>query len=182
MKFLSLYVLRASITEGRPIEGREIYRLAGKQLRVNMDKSGFVEPALHRAFIRQIIDEFYQALMRIGVRRYDDNHYNVVVVLPSPDCIAEVQSILPGVRMESTDRVLQGYLHLLDHDFDSLARLTDNELRKKLGGKSTDAEGRRKALTRVMAAKAQREPAIFLRIRRLRKRLDEEDKQGGSPH
>jgi hypothetical protein len=89
------YALRAALAEGGPIEADAIWRSNGTP---KLDKSGWVDERLHVAFVRQAIDECYQTVMRIGVRRYDKGEYLVACRLPDSLCVDELETRLPGAR------------------------------------------------------------------------------------
>lgn len=89
------YALRAALAENGPIEVDAIWRSNGTP---KIDKSGWVDERLHVSFVRQAIDECYQAIMRIGVRRYDGGQYLVACRLPDRLSVAELETRLPGAQ------------------------------------------------------------------------------------
>jgi hypothetical protein len=94
------YALRAALCTGEPIPCDAIWKRTTYGIVPRMDKCGFVDTRLQLAFMRQAVDECYQAIMRIGVRRYDRKAYHVVCRLPDTLCVAELEGRLPDVQVE----------------------------------------------------------------------------------
>ena len=94
------YCLRAALATDGPIEASAIWKNTPRGIVPNMDKSGFVDHRLHISFCRQAVDELYQSVMRIGVRRYDGGTYHVACRLPDRLSIAELQGRLPGATFD----------------------------------------------------------------------------------
>lgn len=97
---LSTYALEASLATGEEIPKEAIWRKNGAAYSPNIDKNGFTDPKLHAAFVRQVLDEVYQAAMRIGIRKYDNKPYTVFCRLPSWNCVLELRKMLPGIKVE----------------------------------------------------------------------------------
>ena len=94
------YALRAALATGGQIEVGAVWKKTPLGIVPNLDKKGFTDKRMQLAFVRQAVDECYQAIMRIGVRRYDGGKYHVVCRLPNALCVAELKGRLPGVTIE----------------------------------------------------------------------------------
>ena len=96
------YALRAALATGGEIEVESVWKKTPIGIVPAMDKKGFTDQRMKMSFTRQAVDECYQAIMRIGVRRYDGGEYHVVCRLPDALSIAELKGRLPGVTVVST--------------------------------------------------------------------------------
>ena len=94
------YALRAGLSTGGIIPVEAVWKNTPLGLVPAMDKKGFTDQRMKMSFTRQAVDECYQAIMRIGVRRYDGGQYHVVCRLPDALCVAELKGRLPGVTVE----------------------------------------------------------------------------------
>lgn len=94
------YALRAALATGGPIECSAIWKKTPRGIVPNLHKNGFIDTRLQLAFTRQAVDELYQAIMRIGVRKYDGGEYTVVCRLPDRLSIKELKGRLPGAEFE----------------------------------------------------------------------------------
>lgn len=93
------YALRAALGSGGSIKAEDIWKKTEKAIRPNMHKTGFVHPSLQVAAHRQMVDELYQAILRIGVRRYDGGKYTAVCTLPDDLSVALLTELLPGAEI-----------------------------------------------------------------------------------
>jgi len=93
------YALRAALGSQGPILATDIWMNARGTARPNISKHGFMNASLQIAAHRQTVDELYQAILRIGVRRYDGGKYTAICTLPDDLSVALLGELLPEAKI-----------------------------------------------------------------------------------
>ena len=93
------YALRASLSENREIPFNDIWQIKNNRIVPKMGGNGWINNSIKQSYIRQVIDELYQGIMRISVRKYDRKEYQVVCMLPDLLSVEELRGRLPDCEI-----------------------------------------------------------------------------------
>ncbi len=96
---LSDYVLRAAIAYDKNIDADAIWTHDKKGPRWSR-AGGFADKRIQYAFVRQVVSDLYQTIMRGRIRSDAKAEYQVICLLTGYDCISVLEKLLPEATFD----------------------------------------------------------------------------------
>jgi hypothetical protein len=131
---VSDYVLRCALSEGNEVRSGRIWKLSDDGTYHPDMYHGFNDPGIDLAFRRQYVNELYQTMMRIRLRRYDQEPYHVFAFISDYWLIEELNRIMCSYTIDGEEDLVRGFRALEDLPIQKLETISGRELQKRLGG------------------------------------------------